>query len=124
MGPVEGRHHYPTPGKTFKFNVRGDPGAKVNFVAVDNAVFLLSQERLTQSKVRIRCVCECACVCVCLILIYQSSIVNVHNTQNANLNFFLRYGVRWRKGTWAVPEVEGRTEWGSSKTRGCTSPPA
>ncbi|CAL8332854.1 unnamed protein product [Lota lota] len=50
VGPEEGRHRDLVPGKTFRFKVRGDPGAKVNLVAVDNAVFLLSKQRLTQSK--------------------------------------------------------------------------
>ncbi|XP_056441797.1 complement C3-like isoform X4 [Gadus chalcogrammus] len=50
VGPEDGRHRDLLPGKTFRFKVRGDPGAKVNLVAVDNAVFLLSKERLTQSK--------------------------------------------------------------------------
>ncbi|KAL7831473.1 hypothetical protein SRHO_G00309760 [Serrasalmus rhombeus] len=39
------------PGSSFHFQVRGDPGAKVSLVAVDNAVFLLSKGRLTQSKI-------------------------------------------------------------------------
>ncbi|KAJ8383729.1 hypothetical protein AAFF_G00215710 [Aldrovandia affinis] len=40
------------PGKTFRFQVRGDPGARVSLLAVDNAVFLLNRRhRLTQSKI-------------------------------------------------------------------------
>ncbi|XP_053085324.1 complement component c3b, tandem duplicate 2 [Pangasianodon hypophthalmus] len=39
------------PGDSFSFQVRGDPGAKVSLVAVDNAVFLLSKSRLTQRKI-------------------------------------------------------------------------
>ncbi|TSK67244.1 Complement C3 [Bagarius yarrelli] len=39
------------PGDSFNFQVRGDPGAKVSLVAVDNSVFLLSKSRLTQGKV-------------------------------------------------------------------------
>ncbi|TKS68660.1 Complement C3 [Collichthys lucidus] len=51
VGPVgEVRRDY-MPGKSFSFQVRGDPGAKVSLVAVDNAVYLLSRERLTQSKI-------------------------------------------------------------------------
>ncbi|KAE8300564.1 A.superbus venom factor 1 [Larimichthys crocea] len=51
VGPVgEVRRDY-VPGKSFSFQVRGDPGAKVSLVAVDNAVYLLSKERLTQSKI-------------------------------------------------------------------------
>ncbi|XP_054896874.1 ophiophagus venom factor-like [Poeciliopsis prolifica] len=41
--------HY-TPGKNFHFQIRGDPGAKVSLVAVDNSVYLLNGERLTQRK--------------------------------------------------------------------------
>ncbi|KAM3865316.1 venom factor-like [Diretmus argenteus] len=51
VGPVDGRRHDYNPGKRFNFKVRGDPGAKVNLVAVDNAVYLLSKERLTQRKI-------------------------------------------------------------------------
>lgn len=40
-----------TPGKSFNFKVRGDPGAKVSLVVVDNAVYLLNRDRLTQKKV-------------------------------------------------------------------------
>lgn len=40
------------PGMSFKFQVRGDPGASVSLLAVDNAVFLLNRRnRLTQSSV-------------------------------------------------------------------------
>ncbi|KAL1005735.1 hypothetical protein UPYG_G00063310 [Umbra pygmaea] len=39
------------PGKSLKFQVRGDPGAMVSLVAVDNAVFLLNKQRLTQRKI-------------------------------------------------------------------------
>ncbi|XP_043971703.1 complement C3-like isoform X2 [Gambusia affinis] len=41
--------HY-TPGKNFRFKIRGDPGSKVSLVAVDNSVYLLNGERLTQRK--------------------------------------------------------------------------
>ncbi|KAM4595769.1 complement C3-like [Fundulus diaphanus] len=44
------RQHY-DPGKNFRFQIRGDPGAKVSLVAVDNAVYLLNGERLTQRKI-------------------------------------------------------------------------
>ncbi|XP_051741713.1 complement C3 isoform X2 [Ctenopharyngodon idella] len=52
LGPVEGEklNSY-SPGRSFKFQVKGDPGAKVSLVAVDNAIFLLSKNRLTQRKV-------------------------------------------------------------------------
>lgn len=40
-----------SPGNSFSFQVRGDPGAKVSLVAVDNSVFLLRKSRLTQEKV-------------------------------------------------------------------------
>ncbi|KAM4611258.1 venom factor-like [Polymixia lowei] len=51
VGPVDGRYRDYRPGKAFNFQVRGDPGAKVNLVAVDNAVYLLAKQRLTQSKI-------------------------------------------------------------------------
>uniref|UniRef100_UPI0037E9C17B venom factor-like n=1 Tax=Semicossyphus pulcher TaxID=241346 RepID=UPI0037E9C17B len=50
VGPVDGIHRDYRPGKTVSFQVRGDPGAKVSMVAVDNAVFLLNRDRLTQRK--------------------------------------------------------------------------
>ncbi len=40
-----------SPGSSITFEVKGDPGAKVSLVAVDNAIFLLSKNRLTQKKV-------------------------------------------------------------------------
>lgn len=51
VGPVDGIPRDYQPGKTFDFKVRGDPGAKVSLVAVDNAVYLLNKDRLTQRKV-------------------------------------------------------------------------
>lgn len=51
VGPVDGKYHDYSPGKSFNFQVRGDPGAKVSLVAVDNAVYLLNKDRLTQRKV-------------------------------------------------------------------------
>ncbi|XP_040003011.1 complement C3-like isoform X3 [Xiphias gladius] len=50
VGPVNGIPRDYTPGKSFSFQVRGDPGAKVSLVAVDNAVYLLNKDRLTQGK--------------------------------------------------------------------------
>ncbi|XP_074550629.1 venom factor-like [Halichoeres trimaculatus] len=47
---IDGERREYIPGKTLRFQVRGDPGAKVSMVAVDNAVFLLNKERLTQKK--------------------------------------------------------------------------
>lgn len=44
--------------------VTGDPGAKVSLVVVDNAVYLLNRDRLTQRKV---CVFD---VCVLNVLLY------------------------------------------------------
>ncbi|KAM4750099.1 complement C3-like [Anableps anableps] len=44
-------HHHHTPGKNFRFQIRGDPGAKVSLVAVDNSVYLLKGDRLTQRKI-------------------------------------------------------------------------
>lgn len=54
VGPVDGIRRDYAPGKSFSFQVKGDPGAKVSLVAVDNAVYLLNRDRLTQRKV---CVC-------------------------------------------------------------------
>ncbi|XP_041838364.1 complement C3-like [Melanotaenia boesemani] len=51
VGPVDNRHRDYAPGKILRFQIRGDPGAKVGLVAVDNAVYLLSKERLTQRKI-------------------------------------------------------------------------
>ncbi|XP_070847577.1 venom factor-like [Chaetodon trifascialis] len=51
VGPADGIHRDYAPGKTLRFQVRGDQGAKVSLVAVDNAVFLLRKDRLTQSKI-------------------------------------------------------------------------
>uniref|UniRef100_A0A3Q3L7G2 Complement component c3b, tandem duplicate 1 n=1 Tax=Mastacembelus armatus TaxID=205130 RepID=A0A3Q3L7G2_9TELE len=51
VGPVDGIHRDYVPGKAFSFKVRGDPGAKVSLVAVDNAVYLLNRDRLTQRKI-------------------------------------------------------------------------
>ncbi|KAF4097806.1 hypothetical protein G5714_021814 [Onychostoma macrolepis] len=52
VGPVEGeKANSYLPGSSITFEVKGDPGAKVSLVAVDNAIFLLSKNRLTQKKV-------------------------------------------------------------------------
>ncbi|XP_060943930.1 complement C3-like [Limanda limanda] len=50
VGPVDGVHRDYAPGKRFSFQIRGDPGAKVSLVVVDNAVYLLNKDRLTQRK--------------------------------------------------------------------------
>ncbi|MEQ2243779.1 hypothetical protein ILYODFUR_010358, partial [Ilyodon furcidens] len=44
-------HQHYTPGKNFRFQIHGDPGARVSLVAVDNAVYLLNGDRLTQRKI-------------------------------------------------------------------------
>lgn len=51
VGPVNGIPRDYMPGKSFSFQIQGDPGAKVSLVAVDNAVYLLRRDRLTQRKV-------------------------------------------------------------------------
>ncbi|XP_066512277.1 venom factor-like isoform X1 [Hoplias malabaricus] len=54
VGPVSGEESMSdsySPGTSFRFQVRGDPGSKVSLVAVDNAIFLLSKGRLTQTKI-------------------------------------------------------------------------
>ncbi|KAK6300730.1 hypothetical protein J4Q44_G00288280 [Coregonus suidteri] len=51
VGPAGSRPPEYHPGKGFNFQVRGDPGAMVSLVVVDNAVFLLNRQRLTQRKV-------------------------------------------------------------------------
>ncbi|KAI5088906.1 complement component c3b, tandem duplicate 1 precursor, partial [Silurus meridionalis] len=40
-----------SPGDSFRFQLRGDPGAKISLVAVDNSLLLLSKSHLTQKKV-------------------------------------------------------------------------
>ncbi|CAB1344448.1 unnamed protein product [Coregonus sp. 'balchen'] len=51
VGPAGSRPPEYHPGKGFNFQVRGDPGAMISLVVVDNAVFLLNRQRLTQRKV-------------------------------------------------------------------------
>ncbi|XP_075871782.1 complement C3-like isoform X2 [Nelusetta ayraudi] len=51
VGPSDGIPRDYFPGKSFKVKVRGDPGSKVGLAAVDNAVYLLNKDRLTQSKI-------------------------------------------------------------------------
>lgn len=55
VGPSDGILRDLVPGKSFNMKVQGDPGSKVGLVAVDNAVYLLNKDKLTQSKV---CVVE------------------------------------------------------------------
>ncbi|KAM7394684.1 hypothetical protein PAMP_021470 [Pampus punctatissimus] len=50
VGPVDGIHRDYVPGKNLRFKIKGDPEAKVSLVAVDNAVYLLNKDRLTQRK--------------------------------------------------------------------------
>ncbi|KAK7930619.1 hypothetical protein WMY93_007014 [Mugilogobius chulae] len=50
VGP-EGRYSDLLPGKTLSLMVQAEPGSIVSLVAVDNSVFLLRKDRLTQSKV-------------------------------------------------------------------------
>ncbi|KAJ8001694.1 hypothetical protein DPEC_G00172110 [Dallia pectoralis] len=52
VGPAGSRTpDYYQPGKVLNLRVRGDPGAMVSLVAVDNAVFLLNKQRFTQRKI-------------------------------------------------------------------------
>ncbi|XP_029015801.1 complement C3-like [Betta splendens] len=51
VGPVGGVARDYLPGRSFGFNIKGDPGAKVSLVTVDNAVYLLNKDRLTQRKI-------------------------------------------------------------------------
>uniref|UniRef100_A0A8C6NJW6 Complement component c3b, tandem duplicate 2 n=1 Tax=Nothobranchius furzeri TaxID=105023 RepID=A0A8C6NJW6_NOTFU len=51
VGPVDGMPRDYTPGKRLHFQIRGEPGSKVSLVAVDNAVYLLNKDRLTQRKI-------------------------------------------------------------------------
>ncbi|KAM9314887.1 venom factor-like [Pholidichthys leucotaenia] len=46
--PVDGNYK---PRDNLQFQIRGDPGAKVSLAAVDNAVYLLNRDRLTQKKI-------------------------------------------------------------------------
>ncbi|KAJ0033654.1 hypothetical protein NQD34_000761 [Periophthalmus magnuspinnatus] len=50
VGP-EGKASDLMPGKVLRFQVQAEPGSTVSLVAVDNSVFLLRRDRLTQSKV-------------------------------------------------------------------------
>ncbi|XP_075316041.1 A.superbus venom factor 1-like, partial [Odontesthes bonariensis] len=51
VGPVDGRHRDYEPGKLLRLQIKGDAEAVVNLVAVDNAVYLLNKDRLTQRKI-------------------------------------------------------------------------
>lgn len=51
VSPSDGRDRDFIPGKTFNMKIRGDPGSKVGLVAIDNAVYLLNKDKLTQRKV-------------------------------------------------------------------------
>ncbi|XP_072320525.1 venom factor-like, partial [Eucyclogobius newberryi] len=49
-----GREGHPSdlmPGKTLRLRVQAEPGSTVSLVAVDNSVYLLRRDRLTQSKI-------------------------------------------------------------------------
>ncbi|XP_061770767.1 complement C3-like [Nerophis ophidion] len=50
VGPVDAFPSDHIPGKIFSLRVRGEPGANVSLVAVDNSVYLLNRDRLTQGK--------------------------------------------------------------------------
>ncbi|XP_054634136.1 complement C3-like [Dunckerocampus dactyliophorus] len=50
VGPADGVPRDYAPGKRFSVRVRGNPGANVSLVAVDNSVYLLRKDRLTQKK--------------------------------------------------------------------------
>lgn len=45
------RHSDLMPGRPLSLRLQGEPGATVSMVAVDNSVFLLRRDRLTQSKI-------------------------------------------------------------------------
>ncbi|KAJ8263848.1 hypothetical protein GJAV_G00142020 [Gymnothorax javanicus] len=53
VGKEEGsRYKTYQPGKSFEVQIRGDPGARVSLLAVDNAIFLLNRKnRLTQNSI-------------------------------------------------------------------------
>ncbi|CAG5928835.1 unnamed protein product, partial [Menidia menidia] len=51
VAPVGNRYSPHEPGKNLRFQIKGDPGALVTLVAVDNAVYLLNKDRLTQKKI-------------------------------------------------------------------------
>ncbi|KAM4584772.1 complement C3-like [Odontesthes bonariensis] len=51
VGPVDDRHRDYEPGKLLRLQIKGDAEAVVNLVAVDNAVYLLNKDRLTQRKI-------------------------------------------------------------------------
>lgn len=106
MEPLKGevKDSY-SPGDSFNFQVKGDPGAKVSLVAVDNAIFLLSKSRLTQKKV-------CSQMCSFEMLMNHSviTLLLIHLCTP-------RFGTRWGRGIWAALQVVGRTAWVCSWTQ-------
>lgn len=119
VGPVDGFSRDYMPGKSFSFQIRGDPGAKVSLVAVDNAVYLLRRDRLTQRK-------------VCFLLTLEAvkaptdsqSFVLTKHKLKLRRHFVLRFGEWWSRETSAVPGVEVEMPGRCSPTPGCSSPPA
>lgn len=87
-----------SPGSSFKFQVKGDPGAKVSLVAVDNAIFLLSKNRLTQKKVSVD-----------VIFTVLSRTFSRVSLILMTLSF--RCGRWWDRVIWAAPQEEARIIW-------------
>lgn len=107
VSPSDGRDRDLVPGKSFNMKIRGDPGSKVGLVAIDNAVYLLNKDKLTQSK-----------VCV------QEAERREKNGQ-INLNGFrlsptlFRSGTLWRRETLAALTEGEKMQSRSSGMPGC-----
>lgn len=94
VNPSDGIHRDLIPGKSFNIKVRGDPGSRVGLVAVDNAVYLLNKDKLTQSK-----------VCV-----EGKSKERKEGQQQVVLSpTFFRSGTLWRRVILAAPKGEEKT---------------
>jgi len=81
--------------------VKGDPGAKVSLVAVDNAIFLLSKNRLTQKKVS-----------DVIFTALSRTFSRTSLTLIMTLSF--RCGRWWHRAIWAAPQEEARIIWAYS----------
>lgn len=114
MSPWDGIPRAYTPGKTLKVKVRGDPGSKVGLAAVDNAIYLLNKDRLTQSKVCVR---------------RKRKEKKKKDRINSDLFLFVlspfvtRSWTWWRRQTLAAPkEGEKTPSWCSQMPDCCSAP--
>lgn len=101
-----------SPGNSFSFQVRGDPGAKVSLVAVDNSVFLLSKSGLTQRKVMSQ---------EHLYKMLMCHFVMILSLIRVCIN---RFGTRSDWGIWAALQAKGRTAWVCLETQAWIFSPA